>query len=986
MALSSENWVCPHCGNRVDIAALGLYAEVQCPHCLYKGIVHAQVGNFRLEGVLGIGGMSVVYRAVDVVLNRPLAIKVLNDTFRDQPERIERFENECAMMARVSHENVTSVYSAGRAFGQFYIAMELVEGKNLEHMVTKKRPMSPQAALAIIRSVALGLEAAHKAGLLHRDMKPGNILITNEGQAKVIDFGLAVDSQEGDTEEIIWATPYYVPPETLERNPEDVRTDIYALGMTLRYLLTGTESFDEPADSLSALIERKRKLPTFSQQCPHMPAFICKLVDHMTRFSPADRPKTYAELIEEIDDVLLELEKLQLLGIDPLENERSHMRQAVWAIIASLALGLMLAFFIRPGQVTTTQNYVPLEKSTIAQDDTGALLHALESVGNRDLPTAIRELLKLANKTDEPAIGTWSALLAKVLADASSNSAEDANEAQKQMQRHLTNRARADAIGKKFLDSLAPFDAAPLPRVQEQLKTAGPWRTLSQNDVRHNIRTLTDTDKEPALKLVEWYILALQAAWVGDKESFDRCIAQLTAAANAAGAYAPLGSILSAPANKALQRPTSHTEQSSSLRATREFEKAEQLMRKHALQEAHEAFAALTKNTELSPLDRARSGVLAEACQVGQEIIRLLNRRYPGKYKPGMSADDMAALIPVPQPTVSSLSSDGTELKNHLPKMAIDGDFGTTWCAPDSKTGHYLDISLNTPTPIDFIEIAWEYSQPQKIDLQLVTTDGVSRVQINRNKISSIISLNGKSLRSFKFTFNDTKRASWASIREIRLFHKDDFLRREVTIVGLLLEGKYDAAWTKVRELLVQDRPSPYFNIIADNWLKRWLGNTNSDPSKKRVSEEDIMKTYQEQIEDTGKIIDLCNNSIHVIAKPDITVDYDISNPKSWKALPLQPGQGMMCPLPIAKELVKRGIVSVSDDSVVAILGLRQSRYRNFTLIPGHIQPCLLQDAKYFESRGDGKILYSEKDLEGLRDKLGEELFPVSFKKKIYRL
>ena len=973
MALSSENWVCPHCGNRVDIAALGLYAEVQCPHCLYKGIVHAQVGNFRLEGVLGIGGMSVVYRAVDVVLNRPLAIKVLNDTFRDQPERIERFENECAMMARVSHENVTSVYSAGRAFGQFYIAMELVEGKNLEHMVTKKRPMSPQAALAIIRSVALGLEAAHKAGLLHRDMKPGNILITNEGQAKVIDFGLAVDSQEGDTEEIIWATPYYVPPETLERNPEDVRTDIYALGMTLRYLLTGTESFDEPADSLSALIERKRKLPTFSQQCPHMPAFICKLVDHMTRFSPADRPKTYAELIEEIDDVLLELEKLQLLGIDPLENERSHMRQAVWAIIASLALGLMLAFFIRPGQVTTTQNYVPLEKSTLAQDDTGALLHALESVGNRDLPTAIRELLKLANKTDEPAIGTWSALLAKVLADASSNSAEDANEAQKQMQRHLTNRVRADAIGKKFLDSLAPFDAAPLPRVQEQLKTAGPWRTLSQNDVRHNIRTLTDTDKEPALKLVEWYILALQAAWVGDKESFDRCIAQLTAAANAAGAYAPLGSILSAPANKALQRPASHTEQSSSLRATREFEKAEQLMRKHALQEAHEAFAALTKNTELSPLDRARSGVLAEACQVGQEIIRLLNRRYPGKYKPGMSADDMAALIPVPQITVSA-TSDGTELKKNLPKMALDGDFETAWCAPDSMTGHYLNITLKSPTPIDFIEIIWEHSRSQKIDLQMVTSEGTTRALINRNKLFSVIPLEGKTLHSFKLTFNNTVNSSWACVREIHLFHKDDFLKREVAIVGLLLEGKYDAAWTKVRELLLQDRPSPYFNIIADNWLKRWIGDTNSDPSKERVSEEDVMHIYEEKPSDPGKIIELCKRCLHGTIRPSKSINY------------LEPGQGLIYPAPIVKELVKREIVTASDDNVVAVLGLHESRHRDFTLVPGCIQPCMLQDAKYFESKGDGKILYSEKDLEGLRDKLNANPFPNTLTKPIQRL
>ena len=88
---------------QVDIAPLGLYAEVTCPRCFYVDRVHAQLGNFRLDGVLGVGGMSVVYRAMDMALHRPLALKVLNDTFRDQPERIERFENESAMMARVRH-------------------------------------------------------------------------------------------------------------------------------------------------------------------------------------------------------------------------------------------------------------------------------------------------------------------------------------------------------------------------------------------------------------------------------------------------------------------------------------------------------------------------------------------------------------------------------------------------------------------------------------------------------------------------------------------------------------------------------------------------------------------------------------------------------------------------------------------------------------------------------------------------------------------
>ena len=203
---------------RQDISQLGFFVEIACPQCAERTVVHSLLGNYKIDSVLGIGGMSVVFHATDLILGRSLAIKVLNDVYRHESERIAGFENECSLMAKVRHENVVSVYSAGWARGQFYIAMELVEGRNLELIVADRGFLLPADALEIVRQVALGLQAAHEAGLLHRDVKPGNVIITTEGQAKVLDFGLSLEDKPGaDAGEIIWATPYYAPPETLLR-------------------------------------------------------------------------------------------------------------------------------------------------------------------------------------------------------------------------------------------------------------------------------------------------------------------------------------------------------------------------------------------------------------------------------------------------------------------------------------------------------------------------------------------------------------------------------------------------------------------------------------------------------------------------------------------------------------------------------------------------------------------------------------------------
>ncbi len=337
MAQERERWECPSCGTPLNIAALGIYAKIACPACGHVDRVHTMLANYRIEGVLGLGGMSVVLRARDLVLERPLAIKLLNEFYRDQPERMARFEQECELMAKVCHENVVSVYSAGRVRGQFYIAMELVNGRNLEELVRDEGSLDPLHALDVLRQVVDGLSAAFNAGLLHRDMKPANILICEDGQAKVLDFGLSHGKRDAETEEIIWATPYYVPPETLMREAEDARADIYALGMTMRHVLSGQGQFDSAPETIEDMLACKKALPRMAEALPGLPEAYCDLLDHMTAYDAASRPENYASLLEEIAEVRAALVAEQCGASFKMRLKRSLPLLA--GAVATLVLG-----------------------------------------------------------------------------------------------------------------------------------------------------------------------------------------------------------------------------------------------------------------------------------------------------------------------------------------------------------------------------------------------------------------------------------------------------------------------------------------------------------------------------------------------------------------------------------------------------------------------------------------------------------------------
>lgn len=609
MPSAVEIWECPHCGHRLDISALGFYAEVRCPGCGKRARVHTLLANFRIEGILGIGGMSVVLRARDLVLNRPLAIKVLNETYRNQPERIARFEKECALMAQVRHENVVSVYSAGRARGQFYIAMELVEGSNLELMVAGGHALPPSQALEITRQVTQGLDAAHRAGLLHRDMKPGNVLITREGKAKVLDFGLSLGDSDKDTEEIIWATPFYVSPETLQRQPEDVRTDIYALGMTLRCLLTGVEEFPENPQTPVDILRCKARLGRISGGM--LDASLRDLVAHMTAFSPSRRPSDYAELLAELEEVQAFQQRFEQEQTP--RRLRLRRKQRALCLGGAVVLGGLSALLVAWLQMPPPIQSCVRPESVPEIDGAAGWLAAHRAMERGEWGQAADLFRQLSESVEEPALGAWSALMAYALADAERDESAKAA-ALHLLQRHCDNKEDVSPAGR---DSLGQVE-----RIRADLSSPS---SSSKPD-------------EPAITLPALQGIFSLLRFSSSMEQGEGAEAEaLLAEARRAFSVAP-------PPYSSLVRLADELEEGRPARLRESLQRQV----KEALQgddtsraiRKIQALAGGTQALEQNPQLRAQK----EICEVAGEVFSLLKRRRSTSYQPGMSPKQLRDL------------------------------------------------------------------------------------------------------------------------------------------------------------------------------------------------------------------------------------------------------------------------------------------------------------------------------------------------------
>src|SRR5918999_90503 len=245
-------------------------------------------GRYRLESKLGSGGMSTVYLARDETLERWVAAKVLHREISDQPDQIERFRREARAVAQVSHPNVVSVIDAGEDGGHPYIVFEYVEGETLKDRIDSagRVPLDEAAAYAI--EIGRGLAAAHARRLIHRDVKPQNVLIDPEGRAKVTDFGIARELESDGLTKTgrVLGTTDYVSPEQAMGREVDARSDVYSLGILLYEMLIGDVPFQaEPLVGVE-MKHVNEPLPSIQKRRPGVSAALAAVVERATQKEP----------------------------------------------------------------------------------------------------------------------------------------------------------------------------------------------------------------------------------------------------------------------------------------------------------------------------------------------------------------------------------------------------------------------------------------------------------------------------------------------------------------------------------------------------------------------------------------------------------------------------------------------------------------------------------------------------------------------------
>lgn len=264
-------------------------------------------GRYRIGPRIARGGMAGVYEASDLRLDRTVAVKIMHPGLGDDHEFAARFVREARSAARLSHPNVVAVYDQGEDDGTVFLAMELVDGITLRDVIRKEAPMPASRALALVEPVLSALAAAHRAGLIHRDVKPENVLIAEDGRVKVADFGLAravsADTQHTATGGVLIGTVSYLAPELVVDGRADARADVYAAGVVLFELLTGTKPHEGDSPIQVAYKHVHEDVPAPSSIAPGIPAYVDALVARATARDRGLRPADASVLLHQVHRV-----------------------------------------------------------------------------------------------------------------------------------------------------------------------------------------------------------------------------------------------------------------------------------------------------------------------------------------------------------------------------------------------------------------------------------------------------------------------------------------------------------------------------------------------------------------------------------------------------------------------------------------------------------------------------------------------------------
>ncbi len=310
------------------------------------------LAHFRLDDYIGVGGMGAVFRATDIRLDRPVALKILPPEQAKEPEIVSRFQHEARAAARLDHENIARVYFIGEDRGLHFIAFEFVDGVNVRELIQQCGPLSPQEVVNYALQITGALVHAVTRSVVHRDIKPSNIIITSSGRAKLVDMGLARNferRQDGGITQsgITLGTFDYISPEQA-RDPRtaDIRSDIYSLGCTLFHMLTGRPPFPE-GTLLQKLLKHQEEAPPDPRAFnPRIPADLAEAVMRMMAKEPSERRQTPQELLAEFLEIAA---RMGLKSSSPegliwvFDQPGSSMTKATWAIWLTAAAALVIS-------------------------------------------------------------------------------------------------------------------------------------------------------------------------------------------------------------------------------------------------------------------------------------------------------------------------------------------------------------------------------------------------------------------------------------------------------------------------------------------------------------------------------------------------------------------------------------------------------------------------------------------------------------------
>lgn len=339
---------CPHCEAKLDVSEFSVFESIECPSCGEVLKVPGKLDDFILIDELGRGAMGCVYLAQDESLGRHVALKVIRREYGTDPKMLETVQREAQAMATLNHRNIVQVYSFGRAEGQPYFVMELLRGERLDEMMEGGEPVDEVRILEIAYDVALGLEAAERAGLTHGDIKPANILMNDERVAKVVDFGLA-KFMDPDAEIEVWGTPYYIAPEKARKKGEDSRSDQFSLGGTLFHALAGHPPFDGENPTKVVIASLKEETPVLLEHNPNVTEKTSAVIRRMMDKNPNRRYPTYASLLADLEDALRQAVQAEQAREEALMAEEAKANRKtpaiVWILLATvLSIGAAAGF------------------------------------------------------------------------------------------------------------------------------------------------------------------------------------------------------------------------------------------------------------------------------------------------------------------------------------------------------------------------------------------------------------------------------------------------------------------------------------------------------------------------------------------------------------------------------------------------------------------------------------------------------------------